>query len=93
MQKKYVVRLTDAERRRTSNGHQEIEGDGSKSSACPDFAESRRRRTELDGRADRRRVFLSDEERWRRFDSGLWSEDLKRRSTGSSGRNRPWRNF
>ena len=61
MQKLYVVRLTDQERDELQERYQETQGYGTKSSACPDSAEGRRRRAELDRRAYRRGVFVSDE--------------------------------
>ena len=48
MQKRYIVRLTDQERRRTAGGGQEAEGDRRESASCPDSAQGGRRWAELD---------------------------------------------
>ena len=61
MNKKYIVRLTDQERDELGERCQEAEGDGPEGAACPDPAQGRRRRPELDRRADRRGVRVSDE--------------------------------
>src|SRR5712692_3259806 len=57
-----VRRTADGSRaQRASRCYQEAQGDGSEGATCSDFAEGGRRRAELDRRADRRGVFVSDQ--------------------------------
>ena len=62
MNKKYSVRLTDEERDELLAVIKEAEGDEPEGSACPDPAEGRCRRPELDRPSDRGGVRMPDED-------------------------------